>query len=293
MLLSGQWLAGFGNSIKGGVSCLNFAWMYGLSFLVGVLITCLLLPGLLRLIEEAGFLRSNYRGDAIPAAAGLIFFLVSPVIAGIYVLFFGDRINALVFFSAAAAFTCLGLIDDVWGSRDTGGLAGHLRAFLSGRLTTGALKALAGLVIAIFVSAMVGSWQWIPLNALVIALSANAINLLDLRPGRAGKGFILLALIFLVLGWSRGELFFLTALLGSLIIYLRTDLKARAMMGDAGSNPLGAVLGISAIWMMNELFLLIYLFLLILFHLFTEKYSLTGIIAGNRVLDYLDRLGRG
>jgi len=272
---------------------ISFTWVYGLSFLAGALITCLILPGLLRLIEGAGFLRPNYRGDAIPAAAGLIFFLISPVIAGIYVLFFDDRTNALVFLSTVAAFTCLGLIDDVWGSRDTGGLAGHLRALCSGRLTTGALKALAGLVIAIFVSAMIGSWQWIPLNALVITLSANAINLLDLRPGRAGKGFILLALVFLVLGWSQGELLFLIALLGSLVMYSRVDLKARAMMGDAGSNPLGAVLGISAVWIMNELFLLIYLLLLILFHLLTEKYSLTGIIAGNRVLDYLDRLGRG
>ncbi len=272
---------------------MNFTWVYGLSFLAGALITCLLLPSLLRLIEGAGFLRPNYRGNAIPAAAGLIFFLVSPVIAGIYVLFFDDRTNALVFLSTVAAFTCLGLIDDVWGSRDTGGLAGHLRALCSGRLTTGALKALAGLVIAILVSAMIGSWQWIPLNALVITLSANAINLLDLRPGRAEKGFILLALVFLVLGWSRGELLFLIALLGSLVMYSKTDLKARAMMGDAGSNPLGAVLGISAVWIMNELFLLIYLLLLILFHLLTEKYSLTRIIAGNRVLDYLDRLGRG
>lgn len=270
-----------------------FAWVYGLSFLVGALSTCLLLPGLLRLIKGAGFFRSNYRGDAIPAAAGLIFFLVGPVAAGIYVLFFDDRVDALVFLSAAAAFACLGLIDDVWGSRDTGGLAGHLRAFLSGRLTTGALKALAGLVIALFLSAVIGPWQWVLLNALVITLSANAINLLDLRPGRAGKGFILLALIIIVLGWSRGELFFLTFLLGSLVMYLRIDLKAQAMMGDAGSNPLGAILGISAIWVGNELFLMIYLLLLILFHLFTEKYSLTRIIAGCRVLDYLDRLGRG
>jgi UDP-GlcNAc:undecaprenyl-phosphate GlcNAc-1-phosphate transferase len=38
---------------------------------------------------------------------------------------------------------------------------------------------------------------------------------------------------------------------------------------------------------------LLLVILLLLLHLFTEKYSLTAVIAGNRLLSFIDRLGRG
>lgn len=271
----------------------NYWLFYLLSFFAGLLIASLILPGVRKLLIQAGFLRPNYRSELIPAGAGLIFFLASPVIAGLYLLFFNDQLTSLVFLLAITSFTCLGLVDDIWGSRDTGGLAGHVRAFFVGRLTTGFLKAFSGFVIALFLSCFLGPFSRIPINALVIVLSANAVNLLDLRPGRAGKGSVLIALILFALGGKQVELLLLAAVTGILTVYLKDDLKARYMMGDAGSNPLGAILGISVIWTHNETFLLIYLFLLILFHLYTEKNSLTVIIAGNRFLSYLDRLGRG
>lgn len=268
-------------------------WIYALLFLIsGFVIVRLILPSLLGLITQAQFLRPNYRGELIPTGAGLVFFLASFFICGAYFYLFQDGQSTLIILFAVAAFTCLGLFDDVWGTRETSGLGGHLQSFFRGHLTTGALKATAGLAAAALMAAMLGPWYLIPVNTLIISLSANAVNLLDLRPGRAGKGFLFLAVIFLCAGWGQPETLFLISFLGCVLAYLKVDLKARAMMGDTGANPLGALLGVNAIWALAAPYRTGYLILLIFFHFLTEKYSLTGLIARNRVLDFLDRLGR-
>jgi len=174
-----------------------------------------------------------------------------------------------------------------------GGLAGHFKVLLFKKeLNTGALKALGGGIISLLAALIFDFSLWAFVYALVIAMSANSINLLDLRPGRAGKAFILIAAFLIVQGWKQENLFFLIALLGGLLIYLKTDLQARAMLGDSGSNSLGAALGITAMWVLDKPALLIYLLVLAVFHLISERYSVTKIISGNRLLNYLDRLGR-
>jgi len=268
-------------------------WAYLASFLTGAVITCLFLPVLLKMICKAGFLKPNYSGDYIPAAAGLIFFIISPFVAFVYLLLFNNARDALIFFVMVASFAFLGFIDDVWGSREVGGLAGHFKVLLFKKeLNTGALKALGGFVVSLLAALAFDFSWWAFVYALVIAMSANSINLLDLRPGRAGKGFILIAAFLLMPGWEQENLVFLIALLGGLFVYLNTDLKARAMLGDSGSNSLGAVLGITAMWVLDKPALLIYLLVLAAFHLLSERYSVTKIISGNRLLNYLDRLGR-
>jgi len=262
-------------------------------FCAGLIGTFLLLPILLTLIERAQIVRPNYRGDLIPVCAGLIFFLVSFFIAGVYYYHFQDEKSTFIFLLTVVIFSGLGFLDDTWGSREISGLTGHARFLLQGRLSTGALKALGGIVCAVLLSFWLGPWYLIPVNTLAIALSANAVNLLDLRPGRAGKGFLLLAVIFLWVGWGQEKILLLVGFLGCLLGYLRTDLQAKAMMGDTGSNPAGAVLGVSAVWALKEPYLIVYLVFLIFIHLLAEKFSLTGIIARNRILNYLDRLGRG
>lgn len=266
---------------------------YAFLFLAGgFAITRLALPFLLALIARAKFVRPNYRGELIPAGAGLVFFPATFFFAGIYLYLFQDGRTTLLVLFTVAAFTCLGLIDDVWGDRKASGLAGHLQNLVRGRLTTGALKAAGGLAAAALISALAAPRPLILLNTFVIALSANAVNLLDLRPGRAGKGFILPAGIFLCAAWGRPEMLFLCFFLGCALAYLKVDLKAKAMLGDTGANPLGAVLGVGAVRALNEPCLVLYLTALIFFHLLAERYSLTEIIAKIRILNYLDRLGR-
>ncbi len=261
----------------------------------GWLFSRLMRKGILNMITNAGFVRPNYRGDDIPVGAGLVIYLsVLAVYTAAFIFLPADlQRSEMVLLLAISSFTLLGLIDDVWGSREVLGLKGHFSSLLRGRLTTGGLKAVAGGVVALLVAASGENWAMIPVNAVIIALSVNSINLLDLRPGRAGKSFLALWMLFYLVAPQRQETALLAAAAGGLLAYMPFDLKARSMMGDTGANALGAALGVGAVWMLDTPFKIGYLILLIAFHLFAEKYSLTGLIARNRVLDYLDRLGRG
>ncbi|SHJ30251.1 hypothetical protein [Desulfofundulus thermosubterraneus] len=261
--------------------------------LLGALLTRLFLPGLMGMIVEAGFVRPNFRGEVIPLGVGLVFSLAAVACIVLLYPFLPGQLQffALAFSLAQAAFTCLGLVDDVWGSRNASGLKGHLQCLLQGRLTTGALKALAGGGLSLFLAAAAGPMVWVPVNALTLALSVNAINLLDLRPGRAGKGFLLCSFLLFAAGWGQWPLVFLAVLTGSVVAYLAVDLKARAMMGDTGANALGAALGLTAVWVLPDGIKLAYLGLLIVLHVVAEKYSLTNLIARSPLLDRLDRWG--
>ncbi len=247
-------------------------------------------------IEAAGFTRPNFRGKDIPLAAGVVFFLAAlPAALPLFFLWPGAvRDRALLYLFAMAGATCLGLADDFWGNRTTTGLLGHLKALVRGRLTTGALKALGGGVLALIAGAYLypGDVLRVLESAAIIALSINALNLFDLRPGRAGKVFILFYLLLLPFSLGGPEAVMATAVLGGLAAFMPVDLKARAMMGDAGANALGVVIGITAAACLDGFFRWGFLILLVLLHVVTEKYSLTSIIAGNPLLNYLDMLGR-
>jgi UDP-N-acetylmuramyl pentapeptide phosphotransferase/UDP-N-acetylglucosamine-1-phosphate transferase len=69
------------------------------------------------------------------------------------------------------------------------------------------------------------------------------LNLLDLRPGRAIKGFLIFLFLIAILGLGDIDWLLLAPLLGAVLYYLLIDLRAGAMMGDAGSNVLGLTLG--------------------------------------------------
>lgn len=264
------------------------------SFAGGWLLCRLMVKAVMNMITGAGFVRPNYRGDEIPVGVGLVFFLSALAVYTAAFIFLPADLQGKLFglLLALGCFTLLGLIDDVWGSRTVTGLKGHLLSLCRGRLTTGGLKAAGGGVAGLLLAASAGHWTMIPLNALLIALSVNSVNLVDLRPGRAGKVFLVLWLGLLAAMPGSEEMILTAVVAGALLAYLPCDLKARAMMGDTGSNALGATLGMAAVWLLDTPYKAAYLLLLIAFHLFTEKYSLTRIIAGNPLLNYLDKLGR-
>ena len=128
--------------------------------------------------------------------------------------------------AAVAPVALLGLADDLWSGEERGFRA-HLRA---GR-TTGVLK-LAGIPAYALLRTRSVS------GALLVALAANALNQLDTRPGRALKAFGLGSL--LVRGTPRGAL-------AAAVLLAPYDLREMAMLGDSGSNALGAVLGFSSV----------------------------------------------
>jgi UDP-N-acetylmuramyl pentapeptide phosphotransferase/UDP-N-acetylglucosamine-1-phosphate transferase len=268
-------------------------WFDALLFFAGGFLSVwITLPFLLKVLRDTPFQRPNYQGKFIPVGAGLVFFAGASFSAVCYsCLFKENRLSAVILF-IVALFTLLGFLDDLAGNRSVTGLAGHLKSALRGRLTTGVLKAGGGLAGTTLAASFCGPWPLFAVYAFVFALSANAVNLLDVRPGRAGKAFIFFAFAFAAAGWGKKEALFLFGFLGSVAAYLRADLKARAMMGDTGANALGAVLGLGAVLVFSKPLVLAYLALLIFVHLLAEKKSLSEIIAGNKVLNFLDRLGR-
>jgi len=123
---------------------------------------------------------------------------------------------------SVAAVAAIGLADDVWSGPERGFRA-HLRA---GR-TTGVVK-LLGIPLAGLAATRSLS------GALLVGLSANALNQLDTRPGRALKAYLLAAAA-------------VRAPKGMAVLLLPYDLREMAMLGDSGSNALGALLGLKSV----------------------------------------------
>lgn len=274
-------------------------WMSSLLSILTAVATRLTLPLMLPQIARAGFVAVNYKGRAVPAAAGtipvvvytvsLFFWLLVPVAAGEAAL----RVYAQALLLATLAFALIGFMDDVFGDRTAVGLRGHWRRLLEGELTTGGLKAIFGAVTAIAVAGVVSrGFGQLLLNAVIIALSANAVNLFDLRPGRALKLFFVgVALLFAV--EPRQPLWIIvTPPIAAVAAYAPEDLRGRAMLGDAGANALGATLGVAAAVMLSWPLKVIVAFLLVVLHVGTERASISGIIERVPLLRRLDEWGR-
>jgi glycosyltransferase involved in cell wall biosynthesis len=116
----------------------------------------------------------------------------------------------------------IGLADDLWSGPERG-----FRAHLRARRTTGVLK-LAG--IPLYALARTRSVS----AALLVGLAANALNQLDTRPGRALKVYLACAIP-------------LRAPVRIAVLLAPYDLREMAMLGDAGSNALGALLGLHSV----------------------------------------------
>ncbi|MEN6348615.1 MAG: hypothetical protein ABFD08_04340 [Syntrophomonas sp.] len=265
----------------------------GLAGLAGILVEGLTLYFILPMLKENGAVRRNYRGVEIPVSAGITFPLTLITVFILYALSSPFRQIYYPFLIGIIAISFLGFIDDMLGQRDALGFKGHFGALLKGRMTTGGLKAVGGGLIAFFLAVLLSSsWCNIILNTLLIALFTNMLNLLDLRPGRAIKGFLFFLVLVAALAAGKLDWLLLAPLLGAVVCYFAYDLKAKAMMGDAGSNVLGLALGyICAAGLSLSIRTGILVFL-ILVHIYTEKYSLTETIEKVPLLRAVDQLGR-
>lgn len=253
----------------------------------------LLVQGLwLGMLRGAGLVEKNYLGKEIPLGVGPLF-----LGAALFAFWLGELFK-LVAFEAffpylllLVGMVLLGFIDDTLGSGDARGFRGHFKNLFRGRLTTGGLKAIGGGFLALVVATTLKSEPGeILLAAVLIALSANTLNLFDLRPGRALKFFWLVLVVLAFVPGSR--LYVLMPLLGATFIYAPLDLGARAMLGDSGSNCLGAALGYSLALSLTWQWQLAATIFLLLLNLLSERVSFSVIIEKNSLLRFFDRLGR-
>jgi len=170
-----------------------------------------------------------------------------------------------------APVAAIGLADDLWSGPERG-----FRAHLGAGSTTGTLK-LVG--IPLYALARTGSLS----GAVLVGLMANAVNQLDTRPGRALKAF---GLGSLLLGRAPGRA------IGAAVLIAPYDLREMAMLGDAGSNALGAVLGFSSVELLTGRRRWGAIAALSVLTLVGERRSLGAVIEATPVLRGLDRLGR-
>jgi len=206
-----------------------------------------------------------------------------------------------------------GVIDDLRGSGTRRGLRGHLGALAHGEVTTGTVK-LAGLAATGLGAALLegGEPADVAVNAGLIAGGANLLNLFDLRPGRAIKVAMLTAgLIAGASALARGTespvpgqdgtarapgrlagLQAVAAPAGAALALLPADLGERAMLGDAGANALGAMLGAAAAQTLPRSARLGLLTGIVALTVASEKVSFTRVIAATPALRWLDMLGR-
>lgn len=250
--------------------------------------------GLPRVLDGMGLRRKNFRGDLIPVAYGAqvaFFALLGLIVVGVLKLC--EARVCLLYAAAIGGMAVLGLLDDVFGQRDTGGFRGHFKKLLLERkLTTGAVKALGGGAVAVALAAAIpgSKAQW-PLNAVLIALSANALNLIDLRPGRAFAGFVLgFVAVAAACGFRLSGVWPMAALALPAAAMAWTDMRGRAMMGDTGSNALGGALGLTLALDGGMLAKALAVAFLAALHIFCEKYSLTAIIERSPALRKVDAL---
>jgi len=200
--------------------------------------------------------RPNYRGRAVPTAAGVLLPVAAVVVESgrAVAASFGDdgaRLDGprVLVLLAAVGFAVLGLVDDVAGSQGDRGFRGHLRALGRGRLTTGGLKLVGGAALALAVAGPVAgeSPGRLVADAALVALAANLGNLFDRAPGRTIKaGAVAFVALAAGTAWDPA-LGAVAVVLGAALGLLLDDLREHLMLGDAGANVVGAVLGLGAV----------------------------------------------
>lgn len=189
------------------------------------------------------------------------------------------------------AMSLAGGLDDRRGDEPDRGFRGHLRAARAGRITGGMVKLLSGGLAGLAAGALVNDGAMVVVVGAAVALGANLVNLTDRAPGRAGKVWLLLAVPLLIWG-DPGWAVAAAPLGGALLGCLGADLRERAMLGDAGANPLGAVVGLGLGASLPPPALILAVLFLLAANLSSERWSFSRVIERTWWLRAVDRLGR-
>ena len=278
--------------------------MHSLPFIAALATAAILAPAVLRALRAGGHTKANYRDRQLPFPFGVLT-LAAALIALIPLALLARLASVGIFHPEALPVAvyalgvlALGLIDDTLGEQRTEapqrrGWRGHGGAALHGELSTGALKAAGSLGLALFAMSYLdlSKGRWL-LAAAVLVLATNAFNLLDLRPGRSTKAFVLLG-AGLTIGsadlrrlWTLG-LFVAPALIAGLY-----DLRERSMLGDTGANLLGGLAGLWLVLTLSGTGQLVALGVLLAVTLYGELRSISALIERTPGLRELDSWGR-
>ena len=273
-----------------------------LGLVVGVLTVLLLRSSARGMLRAPALARPNYRNHILPTGGGVLIVMAVLVIEASRAVLgamgigaeHGLTIQRSEVLFAVFAFGLLGLVDDLLGDGSTRGFNGHVRALFHGEITTGFLKLFGGAAVAIVLVATPGfaTGRRLIIDAVLIALAANLGNLLDRAPGRTIKAAMIAYVpLAIVLGDGAVGVAIAPAM-GAAFGLLPADLREELMLGDAGANVIGAVLGLGVVLGRGEVTRTSALILLVVANVAAEIVSFSSIIDRVPLLRWLDRLGQ-
>lgn len=194
------------------------------------------------------WLRTNFRGNEVDLLGGIA--SAGGAVVGAACTGGATGAGAAI---VAATGGVLGALDDADLESRSKGLRGHLRALGHGEVTTGLLK-LVGVSSSALVAAALATGYGrrtdggfvarsvdVATSGVLIAATANLVNLFDLRPGRALKVVGAICAPLAIVPGASGRV--AGAGLGAVAASWEGDLAEETMLGDAGANALGAVAG--------------------------------------------------
>ena len=245
---------------------------------------------------------TNYRGKSVPTVLGIA--VAAAIFAATLVVFSAVlwthksgrpeviRRDALFIVVGCLVVFLGGLYDDRVGGRARG-LVAHFRELFQGNVTSGIVKLVAAVVAAVLVA-----WAYRPpllvaiLGVGVMAGAADLWNLLDVRPGRALKYFFPVCLVLLLVSIDTQYALVASAALGAAAGVSFFDLTERGMLGDAGSNLLGFVVGVGLFEGLPQWGLALAFAAIVALHWASETVTLSRMIESAPPLLWYDRLGR-
>ncbi|MFT3865262.1 MAG: hypothetical protein QM729_13385 [Solirubrobacterales bacterium] len=262
-----------------------------------------MLPAGARGLRDAGLVRTNYRGATLAFPLGAILATVSLVaLAPLAVLndradldLLAPELRRWIPYLLGIAF--LGFLDDALGQGEATttprGWRGHWAALREGRLSTGAIKAIGAVALAAYVVSGQGleSWRYAA-DVVLLVLATNLFNLLDLRPGRAEKAMALLGAALCLCAWTLAPIELLGIFAGPVLVGAWLTLGERAMLGDTGSNLIGAIAGVWLLTVLGGDARLVALAVVVLLTVYGELRSISATIEKVPPLRWLDSLGR-
>jgi UDP-GlcNAc:undecaprenyl-phosphate/decaprenyl-phosphate GlcNAc-1-phosphate transferase len=272
-------------------------------FLVSGAVAALLSGRWIADMARAGLVRENYRGarPAFPAGAVLV---ACSLVALAPLAVLDDRADLDLldpelrrWMTYVLGVALLGLLDDALGRGAAAdaprGWRGHARAVGSGRFSTGAIKAVGALALAAYAVSGRGREDLSYLADLALLLLAtNLFNLFDLRPGRVEKAFGLLLAGLCLGAWTAEPVELLGVFIGPVVIVAYFTLRERAMLGDTGSNLVGALAGVSMLVVLGDDARLLALAAVLALTIYGEFRSISSAVERIPPLRALDSLGR-
>jgi hypothetical protein len=270
---------------------------------LAIAISLFIVPAGARGLRDAGLVRENYRGALLAFPLGAVL-ATAALVTLAPLAFLDDRADLDLlapelrqWLPYLLGIGFLGFLDDALGQGEAAttprGWRGHWAALRAGSLSTGAIKAIGALALAAYVVSGRGleDWRYVADVALLI-LATNLFNLLDLRPGRAEKALALFAAGLCLGAWTFEPLELLGIFVGPVLVGAWLTLGERAMLGDTGSNLIGAIAGVWLLTVLGADGRLIALAVVLALTIYGELRSISKTIDSVPPLRWLDSLGR-